>query len=445
MTEQLVSSESDRAVFRPVHYLGCKLRVLDVLERALDFVEPTAGGLLDLFSGTGVVAAHLASSRPVIAADVQEYARVLASALLAGEAPSRLEAVELVATATRNCARAASEGMAALIEHERESVVRAEAGDPESFCSVIENGSLFRSAIECPSDPRLARLLTRALKDTATGPETVITRYYGGVYFSYEQALMLDQLATAVRMLPQPSRDVGLAAVMSTASDVVTSVGNQFAQPIRPRESDGRPKSAALRGAARQRRLSVDELFLMWMDRYASLPAPAYESVAVRRDFKDALADPPAPVSVVYADPPYTRDHYSRYYHVLETVALGDEPEVSFMRLGDATLVSRGLYRDQRHQSPFCIKSQAPRAFAELFAGARHLNVPIVVSYSPHGEGSASRPRLMAIDDIVGIASRWYGEVDVISAGRLAHSKLNASRLNFETVYDAELLIACRA
>jgi hypothetical protein len=50
----------------------------------------------------------------------------------------------------------------------------------------------------------------------------------------------------------------------------------------------------------------------------------------------------------------------------------------------------------------------------------------------------------MAIDDIVGIASRWYSEVDVISAGRLAHSKLNASRLNFETVYDAELLIACR-
>jgi hypothetical protein len=180
------------------------------------------------------------------------------------------------------------------------------------------------------------------------------------------------------------------------------------------------------------------------MDRYASLPAPQYDSVAVRGDFEETLANPPASISVIYADPPYTRDHYSRYYHVLETIALGDEPEVSRMRLGSATLISRGLYRDQRHQSPFCIKSRAYQAFAALFAGARGLDVPIVVSYSPHGEGSASRPRLMTIDRITELAGKWYPDVQVISAGRLAHSKLNASRLNFKTAYDAELLIVCQ-
>ena len=31
----------------------------------------------------------------------------------------------------------------------------------------------------------------------------------------------------------------------------------------------------------------------------------------------------------VYLDPPYTKRQYAAYYHVLETLAYGDEPEVS--------------------------------------------------------------------------------------------------------------------
>ena len=73
----------------------------------------------------------------------------------------------------------------------------------------------------------------------------------------------------------------------------------------------------------------------------------------------------------MYADPPYTRDHYSRYYHVLETMSLRDNPEVSMtmIRAGGSPRVSRGVYRADRYQSPFCIKSQAAGAFEELCRG----------------------------------------------------------------------------
>ncbi len=432
-------------VFRPVHYLGCKLRVLELVESTLNAVDPARGRVLDLFSGTGVVAAHLSRHRPVVAADIQEYGRVLASALLAGEAIPPGGDREIIDIAAKHRDSVCGNALAALIDHEHRSAARAGGGKPDSLCSIIEDGSLLRSQIErSPRDRQLARFLTPAAKEIPDGSETVLTRYYGGVYFSYEQALTLDGLATAVRALPQPLRDVGLAAVMSTASDIVSSVGNQFAQPLRARGSDGRPKVASLRAMVRRRKLSVADLFMKWIDRYAALPAPEYDSVAVRGDFERSLAEPPAPISVVYADPPYTRDHYSRYYHVLETIALGDEPGLSRMRLANETLISRGLYRDRRHQSPFCIKSSAPHAFASLFSGARDLGVPMVLSYSPHGSGSASRPRLMTIKEITNLASDWYSDTEVISAGRLAHSKLNAARLNFEVAYDAELLIVCR-
>ena len=67
-------------------------------------------------------------------------------------------------------------------------------------------------------------------------------------------------------------------------------------------------------------------------------------------------------------------------------------PDVSATFLSGPT--SRGLYRTDRHQSPFCIKSTAPGAFAELFAGARGL--PMLLSYSPFVKDG--HPRMMTID-----------------------------------------------
>ena len=136
------------------------------------------------------------------------------------------------------------------------------------------------------------------------------------------------------------------------------------------------------------------------------------------------------------------RDHYSRFYHVLETITLGDEPEVSSVRVGGASELSRGLYRTERHQSPFCIKSQAPAAFDALFSLARSLGMPLVLSYSPYDDGH--RPGLMTIDQICAIGAEHYSDVDIRSAGRVAHSKLNADRLNSAMMYDAEVLVVCR-
>ena len=440
-TEQLALDQASPRVFRPVHYLGCKLRVLGVLGEVIDAVDPSRGGLLDLFAGSGVVASHFAAKRPVIAADIQEYARVLAAALMAPKALSTDDLDDLVAVAALPC----EDGVAGLIAREAQAVASAESGSAEALCAIVEHGSVAANAIEPRAgEPALADVLRLAAKRLPRTPENVLTRFYGGVYFAYDQAHALDRLACAARRLAQPQRDIALAAVMSTASEIVSSVGNQFAQPLRPRDRHGRPKEEALRTLIRRRQVSVPEVFAGWVDRYRRLASRSHAGVAVRGEFSEILADPPGEVSVVYADPPYTRDHYSRYYHVLETIARGDEPDLSRMRVGNKARISRGLYRTERHQSPFCVKSQAPGAFRRLLAGARNLEVPLVISYSPHGDGSATRPRLMAIEAITEIAADFYTDIDTMSAGSVAHSKLNASRLNSGIVYDGEILIVCR-
>tara|TARA_B110000196_G_scaffold164928_1_gene141838 strand:- start:8205 stop:9266 length:1062 start_codon:yes stop_codon:yes gene_type:complete len=60
---------------------------------------------------------------------------------------------------------------------------------------------------------------------------------------------------------------------------------------------------------------------------------------------------------VIYADPPYTKRQYAAYYHVLETIACGDEPEIDG---------STGLRSWQHLSSDYCYKRKAPAAITDL-------------------------------------------------------------------------------
>src|SRR5215218_6621567 len=118
------------AGFRPVHYLGSKLRLLGAISSALDDVDPRRGRTVDLFAGSGVVAAHLARGRDVVAVDVQEYSRVLASSLLA---PARVP--DALVDRLLGEARGRADALAAgafrpLVDHERACVQAMVDGEP---------------------------------------------------------------------------------------------------------------------------------------------------------------------------------------------------------------------------------------------------------------------------------------------------------------------------
>jgi len=61
--------------------------------------------------------------------------------------------------------------------------------------------------------------------------------------------------------------------------------------------------------------------------------------------------------AIVYADPPYTKRQYAAYYHLLETIALGDEPELTG---------STGLRPWEEKSSDYCYRKRAPQALQDL-------------------------------------------------------------------------------
>lgn len=76
----------------------------------------------------------------------------------------------------------------------------------------------------------------------------------------------------------------------------------------------------------------------------------------------------------VYLDPPYTKRQYAAYYHVLETVAEGDAPEV---------VGKSGLRPWEAKASEWCYRRRAPEALRHM---VRALKAPLLVmSYSNEG------------------------------------------------------------
>lgn len=82
----------------------------------------------------------------------------------------------------------------------------------------------------------------------------------------------------------------------------------------------------------------------------------------------------PASNDLVYLDPPYTKRQYASYYHILETIAVGDEPDVEGVS---------GLRPWKDKASAFCYKTKALDALVSLVE--RIASRRVLISYSCEG------------------------------------------------------------
>jgi len=449
-----MSKVVNMGAIRPIHYLGSKLRMLEFINETIDSLDPSQGTVCDLFSGSGTVSKFLSQNRRVVSVDIQEYSRVICSALLNAGAleissDDFIESVFISDNYRRLC-----DIFAPLIEYEAVAIASARIGSIDNLYEIIEEGSLLKAEqleVNGYSLPFYETLKTTVCNVRDNGLDNderaMVTRYFGGLYFSYLQGLQIDAaLETAHQITAEhtPQRDILVAAILSATSDIVNTVGKQFAQPLQVRDSKGKLKSNLRQKIVTDRTINFFERLMHWIALYNEQEPSLGNHEVIRADYRAALKDLRGKdISVIYADPPYTRYHYSRYYHVLETICLRDMPEISSTFVNQEGM-SRGVYRKDRHQSPFSIKSQASEAFNQLFEYASGINAPLVLSYSPFNNNQSATPRMQMIDELIDKAKAFYSDVDVYSPGHFTHSKLNITSRNFGTDTEAELLLVCK-
>jgi adenine-specific DNA methylase len=192
-----------------------------------------------------------------------------------------------------------------------------------------------------------------------------ITRAYGGYYFSPHQAKWIDVLR---RTLPrsEPARTICLAALIAAASRCAAAPGHT-AQPFRP-TATGLP---FLQTAWSKDLMSQTQTALMDLaGRFARKAGNAAISDANRAAAQLKERD------LVFVDPPYSAVQYSRFYHVLETIAFGDCGSVS----------GAGRYPPPklRPRSRYSLVSESLDAFEELLATIASRGARVVLTFPNH-------------------------------------------------------------
>jgi len=288
----------------------------------------------DLFSGSSAVAWFVAEnfSCPVIAADLQSFAVCLAEAVI-----SRDEALN------------------------PQSIWKRWSNEAEASA---RESDLFRDA-ELFGQVSWARARRRNVKDARNlckESRNPITRAYGGHYFSPKQAILIDSLRATLPDDPV-HRAAALAALICATSECAAAPGHT-AQPFQPTKGAAPFLFDAWRRDVLARTKSALENIC---PRHALIPGKA--TVCDAEEFAKKLCKD----DLAFVDPPYSGVHYSRFYHVLETIARGDCPEV--------TGVGRYPAPTERPKSDFSMQSKSKAALDKLLSVLAERNVRTIVTF----------------------------------------------------------------
>ncbi|EGF3616785.1 DNA methyltransferase [Listeria monocytogenes] len=432
---------------RPIHYLGSKLRMLDFIDNTIDLVAPNGGRIYDLFSGSGTVSAFLSQRHPVTAVDIQHYSGLLTKTLLEKSSDDSLDKLEMLSIETSEIYQKMNYIFAPILE--QENIVQSSLSDEEMAyfienCSIIANQRGF-------SDKRnkyyqILNSVAKNMKDNniETDNTVAISRLYGGVYFSFEQSIFIDAALNISETFDGVAKDAIIFATLGLASEIVNTVGKHFAQPLSVRNKQGTPKKGIYKRAMKDRSIQPSTIFYEKLNEIIEVKKEQkfeHENNVFIGDFREALSSLSSDTAVVYADPPYTRYHYSRYYHVLETISKHDVPEITTTTTGGITKLSKGLYREDRVQSEFSTISKAPKAFEDLFSLVSSHNVPLILSYSPDSNDHSTTPRVISIEKLEELAKKYFSEVKTTTPGEFKHSKLNKKSTHLNVIQNAEILI----
>jgi hypothetical protein len=337
-----------------------------LLERA-----GSAERFVDLFSGTGAVSWHVAENTtlPVLAVDLQTYSAVMAKAVIGRT--RKLISTDLSAKWI-----------------DRAAGVRRQS-------QIWRKATAFDPATLKPEDVLKARRL-------CLQSDTIITRSYGGHYFSPEQAITADAL---MESLPtrEPKRSACLATLIWAITRCAASPGHT-AQPFQPTDT----ALPFIRESWSKDLLATcgDVLPLI-----ANQAAGAI-GTAIIGDAIEVAAREIGPGDLAFLDPPYSAAQYSRFYHVLETVARGS--------CGDVSGGGRYPPFEERPRSRFSMLSQATLAIEELLRTLGQARCAVVMTFPQHGCSNG-----IVGEDLISIARQWF-EVDVTSVNT-RHSTLGGN------------------
>jgi len=352
-----------------VSYMGTKRQLADlVAEKAESLAD---GPFLDLFAGVCSVSRQVGTRRPVWCNDIQLFSHTVASAFFcASEVPAFNFSILGKAANHYEANRIALQNrFGSWLEMERAALASAKVTcirQAEERLPYFEGSSPLKTA-----RGNLARHPSRK-------PYRLLTMTYAGTYLGLAQCIEVDSVRFAVDRLREEGElsseghRWACLALCEAISRCAMTTGH-FAQFLSIKTSN-KYRYIALR------RRSIWREWLRSLQSFAPIGNSKWRSQnrAFNRDaisMVKSIQRMKRRPAVIYADPPYTDDQYSRFYHLYETVLLYDYPVTS----------SKARYRNNRATSAFSIKTEVRRSFENLIGNTAETGAGIIISYPSNG------------------------------------------------------------
>ncbi|MGE4405727.1 DNA adenine methylase [Pseudomonas sp.] len=398
-----VTPSIPRAYPQVIKYMGSKAAILDFIWQGFNKVHKPDRPIVDLFAGACAISGGFGHVDRVISNDIQSYSATIASVyLFRAEKLGGFDVIELATPIVR----------------QKMAELPAGVAYPKE-CTLAEFNHIER--------------LNRSLIDQIfTSKYHLFTKFYSGTWWSAEQCVWFDSIRQVLdRLLKRgdidmPDFNLGLTCLMHAMAYTSQGTGH-YAQYRDAKDA------SSMKDIGKYRQASVVQYFnrkmvqlLQWnrfnvFDRGSELRA---------QDYRDCLAS--IPPSVVYADPPYAFVHYSRFYHAIETMVKYDYPELQIK----AGKLVKGRYREDRHQSPFCIRTQVKGAFTALFDGVKDSGSDLLLSYSNTG--------MIEIEDLIALAHQELGQSYKVWVENTDHDHMTMGRKKDRTRAVEESLILAK-
>lgn len=385
---------------RSANYMGSKAALSSQIVDIVKAVEPKNSIIVDLMCGSGAMAGAFAKSHVTIASDAQGFSKLLALVQGGGMTRSRGEAIsEQVVQVARTYFTQLPDNASRSIEEE-DRVLNSEltsAAMDEEFAKISKRSEDWES-----HDLGSAA----AVKD-AFDRNQLFTHLYAGLYFGQRQAAELDCLRRAIDSVKgQSDRNWALGALVCAASACAYTYGGHFAQPKFDVSAAGK-RRGDVREMLQHRAMSVTHEFFIRLTSLAQESEDVANEVRIvegpwERALDQVERSAPTDPVCVYLDPPYTRDEYSRYYHVLEALVRNEPQEVS----GKGRLPVRGS--PGRFASSFSARRTdvVEREIAAVLRSILARGWSCLWSYS--NKGTASVPSTLDMVNALGVKTEIF-------------------------------------
>lgn len=346
-----------------IKYMGSKTEVLDLIEAGFDYLDRPYKYVCDLFAGSATLSGALRNQANVISNDIQTYSAVFTNAYLSNYSWNCYPEIDSIVSSAEK-----------------------RSGEFNAFFNDLDKKYGYDRTFTLEEFSQLEeeeRQLVERDDFGAFDDYYLFTKNYSGTYWSYEQCVLIDSYRKVIdsyKHIPE-YYNLLLACLMYAMAYNSQSTGH-YAQ-YRVPETE-----ASMEDILIYRRKKISSFFVSKyheFELYANKKNKFKFSVSAARDC-DCL-DNLKPGGVVYADPPYCFVHYSRFYHILETLVKYDYPVIKY----------KGRYRTDRYQSEYCIKTEVASAFTEMFRRVKKKGLDLLLSYSNSDTNTINADELIRI------------------------------------------------